>query len=59
MPANQFPAAGLVVDFCQQSYSLDARPGLEIASKFSRSQLLANIFLPAKFLPGFAPAAQK
>ncbi|HFX7453108.1 TPA: hypothetical protein ACULF1_004281 [Escherichia coli] len=33
MPANQFPAAGLAVDFCQQSYPLDARPGREIASK--------------------------
>ncbi|QDX90770.1 hypothetical protein FORC93_a014 (plasmid) [Salmonella enterica subsp. enterica serovar Braenderup] len=33
MPANQFPAAGLAVDFCQQSYALDVRPGLEIASK--------------------------
>jgi hypothetical protein len=33
LPANQFPAAGLAVDFCQQSYSLDTRLGLEIASK--------------------------
>nr|QRC55209.1 hypothetical protein JL596_00270 [Escherichia coli] len=33
MPANQFPAAGLVVDFCQQYYPLDARHGREIASK--------------------------
>ncbi|MDO3711175.1 hypothetical protein Q3V45_26425 [Klebsiella pneumoniae] len=33
LPANQFPAAGLAVDFCQQYYPLDARPGREIASK--------------------------
>lgn len=33
LPANQFPAAGLSVDFCQQSYTLGARAGLEIASK--------------------------
>nr|WP_181715419.1 hypothetical protein [Enterobacter cloacae] len=33
LPANQFPAAGLAVDFCQQYYPLDARHGREIASK--------------------------
>lgn len=33
MPANQFPAAGSAIDFCQQPYTLDARHGLEIASK--------------------------